>query len=292
MEKITIFTPTYNRAYILYKLYNSLKQQNNKEFIWMIVDDGSTDNTREIVEIWKNENIIPIEYYYKDNGGKQRAINYGLSKCYTELFCCVDSDDYLVENAIDKILNFWIKNQSTNISGIVSLRGKNNFEPLGTKMPQNKLVTKFNDLYEKYNFKGDTNLIYRTEILKKHPYPVAEGEKFISESYAYLEIDDDYNIILMDEITVICEYLEDGYTKNVYKLLKNNPKGYMKSKIQTAKHNKKIINKYLETIKYYSACKCLKYNGISKAPSKLLYIAAIIPGELVYYLYFKREKDY
>jgi len=102
-KRITVFTPTYNRAYILNRLYESLKKQSSKSFLWLIIDDGSTDNTEELVNAWIRENIIEIRYYKQENGGKQRAHNKAVELCDTELFICVDSDDYLTENAIEGV---------------------------------------------------------------------------------------------------------------------------------------------------------------------------------------------
>ena len=103
-EKLTIFTPTYNRAYTLKKLYASLIEQINQNFEWLIVDDGSTDNTEEVVKQWVDEKKITIRYFKQRNGGKQRAHNKGVEICNTELFICVDSDDYIVKDSVDKIL--------------------------------------------------------------------------------------------------------------------------------------------------------------------------------------------
>lgn len=287
--QLTIFTPTYNRAYILPKLYESLVGQSSKDFEWLIVDDGSTDNTRELVNQWIQDNQIHIRYLYQENAGKQIAMNLGADNCSTSLFDCVDSDDYLVPNAVESILDFWMNNKNEQVAGIVSLRGKTESESItGKYMPQGVSQCHFVELYEKHKFSGDTNLVYRTDIIKKFPYKVFPGEKFIGESAQYLQIDREYQMLLMDKITVICEYIEDGYTKNVYSLLKKNPKGYRYLKGLDFTMHHSLKNKYLEMIKYCSAdIMCKDHKGFGESPSKFAYILAYFPGVLAYIRYFK-----
>ena len=279
-EKISVFTPTFNRAYILSRLYDSLIKQTNKSFIWIIVDDGSTDNTEEFVKIWQEERKIQIKYYKQENGGKQRAHNKGVEVCDTELFICVDSDDYLIEDAIQILIETWdgIENKQ-NISGIVGLRGKDKDTALGTRMPKNLDKASLNDLYKKHGFRGDTALLFRTDILKKFPFYVVEGEKFIGEGYIYLQIDQNYSLYLLNKIIYICEYLEDGYTTNVRKLIKKNPKGYMVLNKQSALYSESIKGKYESSIKYMIGCILSnEKQSIMNAPYKILAILSYPPA--------------
>lgn len=289
-KSLTIFTPAYNRAYTLPKLYESLVAQTSKDFIWLIVDDGSTDNTKDLVSKWQTEGKIEIEYYYQDNGGKQRAMNLGFQKASTELFDCVDSDDYMKENAVADIIDFWNKNKDKKIAGIISLRGKSETVPLsGSYFPKDVYSIHFFDLYEKYGFKGDTNLIYCTDILKQYPYHVFPGEKFIGESAQYLQIDESYKMLLLNEICVVCDYRNDGYTKNVAKLLKNNPQGYRYLKGLNYQHSKTIKKKISEMIKYCCASfMCHDHKGLKLAPSKLMYVLLYLPGLLCYYVFYRK----
>ena len=121
-KKITVFTPTYNRAYCLYKCYESMKRQTSKDFEWLIIDDGSSDRTGELVKGWiKEENSFPIRYIYKKNGGMHTAYNVAYENIDTELAMNIDSDDYLTDTAIEDILNFWKKNKKENVGGIYAL---------------------------------------------------------------------------------------------------------------------------------------------------------------------------
>ena len=228
-EKIslTVFTPTYNRAHTLPVLYESLKRQTSKDFVWLIVDDGSTDTTEELVSGWIKENIVQIVYEKQENGGKMKAHNRGAELCDTELFVCVDSDDFLTGNAVSAIIEKWkVTPNKESLSGIIAYRAIKNQEG------EFKVVCRFpylNDakLYLLYRdgFNGDTTIIFRTEILKQFPFPIFEGEKFIPETIMYNQMDRRYNWTLMDEALTLCEYMPDGYTQNSKNLYNKNPKG-------------------------------------------------------------------
>ena len=288
ITKLTIFTPTYNRAYTLPKLYESLAGQTNKNFIWLIVDDGSIDETKSLVSEWKKKKLIEIEYIFQSNGGKMRAHNLGVRHCNTDLFMCVDSDDFLKENAVEEILKISDEVLSKKtLSAIVAYKGKNESELIGNTFPKGIKLSSLNDLYRK-GFKGDTSLIFKTNILKQYLFPEIDGEKFITEDYVYSQIDEKYKMLLLPEIIIICSYLEDGYTKNALRLIMKNPKGvlmYYNLKIRLAKS----IKEKVEFIVRYSAIgKLVKNRGaFSKCNSKLLYILCY-PIAMFYYL--KKKK--
>lgn len=234
---ITIFTPTYNRAYIIKNLYDSLLSQTNQEFEWLIVDDGSNDNTKSTIEGFIKEDKIQIRYYFKKNGGKHTAINKGIQLAERELFFIVDSDDYLKNNAIEIILNEWtnIKNDH-RFSGICFRKIEfKSGKILGKKLPSYKVDTDIFTLMRKYKVLGDKAEVFRTEYLKKYHFPEISNEKFMSELYVWMELFRNNQMRFIDEGIYYCEYLEDGYTKNMNKLLKSNPIGSMM-------YYKKIIN--------------------------------------------------
>lgn len=288
---ITIFTPTYNRAYKIHKLYKSLLNQTNKNFKWLIVDDGSNDNTSELIKSWINENLIEIKYVFQENGGKQRAHNYGVSLCDTELFLCVDSDDYLTNNAVDELLQKWHSiNDKTNICGIVAMIGYTENMPVKGWLPVNIKYSTLTDLYNKYNFKGDTLLLYRSDILKLYPFIVAEGEKFIGENYVYLQIDQKYKLYLLHKILYICEYLPDGYSLNVKKIIRQNPKGYMALKRLEVSYSKNLKLKYINSIKYMVGCILSREkHPIKNSSSRVLATLAFIPALIYIILKYKRK---
>lgn len=289
---ITVFTPTYNRAYTLVRLYKSLVEQEYSKLVWLIVDDGSTDNTEELIQQFISEKLIEINYYKQKNGGKQRAMNVGFVKCKTDLFMCVDSDDYLNKDAIKNIASKWEAEYRgrEEIAGIISVKGKNDHEPLNTFLPDIK-ETKQMWVYTKYRFKGDLDLVYRTDVINKYSFHVFDDEKFIGETYVFNKIDEKYNLLVLNTITSICEYLQDGYTKNVRKLLKNNPKGYRLLKYENALHNEKIRFRFAEMIKYCTAdIICGDGQGFKQCKLKLYYILAFLPGLIIYLLFYKNIK--
>uniref|UniRef100_UPI002175FEAF glycosyltransferase family 2 protein n=1 Tax=Bacillus thuringiensis TaxID=1428 RepID=UPI002175FEAF len=201
MENLTIFTPTYNRGYLIQRCYESLCRQSNKNFVWLIVDDGSTDNTEQIINSFIKEKKIKIIYFKQKNSGKQVAHNTGVLMCTTKIFVCVDSDDYLSDNAVQLIYDTWDKIESDRkLAGIIALKGNNFSEVVGTEMPKNIEKSSIFNLYEKHKFKGDAMLVFKTDILKKHLFPVFEGEKFITEAVVYDQISQKYEMKLLNEV--------------------------------------------------------------------------------------------
>ncbi len=287
---ITIFTPTYNRAYILHRLYNSLLKQTDKKFEWVVVDDGSTDNTESLLKSWIEENKVNIRYFKQENQGKMIAHNKGVEEAKGELFVCVDSDDYLTPEATKAIQEKWdiVKNKKKCV-GIVGSRIYENGNFVGTGMPKNLEYATLRDLSLKYKYKGDTILVYRTEIIKKYKFPKIEGEKFIPEGYLYDKIDQEGELAIIQEKLYVCEYLPDGYTANTARLIKNNPKGY----ILVAEQRLKISNTIGQKIK--CAAKIILGNWlanqkgyIKKSSNKLIMILALPFAYIVYIAKYKK----
>lgn len=249
---ITVFTPTYNRAYTLERLYQSLCRQSSKEFLWLIVDDGSTDNTEEMVRQWIEKDEIPIEYCRQKNSGKPEAHNKGVALANTELFVCVDSDDYLADDAVSKILSFWRRIRSTNIIGILAFRGYGDGRSI-TKYSLSKETTgKLRELYRNKIISGDTMLVYRTELLKRYCFPHFENEKFVPEAYLYDQLDENGELFVLPQVLYIGEYLEDGYTRNMAKTIADNPHGYLAWVSQRLKKDRKKRDRIMDTIRYIS----------------------------------------
>lgn len=227
---LTVFTPTYNRRKYLERAYDSLKRQTVKDFMWIIVDDGSSDDTKEYVDKWIEENELKIRYTYVPNGGKMRAHNIGAKMCETELFVCLDSDDYLVDDAVEVIEKEWKiatagwkkREDSRELGGIIAHKGKSNTDLLsGCEFP----VSGYHGLFELYlnGYRGETTLVFKTEVIQKFPFPEIEGEKYVPEDYIYDKIDVEYEYIVLDKIITVCEIVSEGYTDSVIKLKHNNP---------------------------------------------------------------------
>lgn len=248
---ITIFTPTYNRAHTLPKLYDSLKKQSCKSFEWLIVDDGSTDNTKTLVDSWKNENNgFKISYSWKENGGKPRAINYALGYIKTIFVFIIDSDDFLVEDAVEFLVKQADLMLDSDLVGIGVLRGdelrKAYLEPL---IPKNSWVDVTNLERERYGFNYDANEMYRVSILKRYPFAEWPGEKFLPEAVSLNRIAlDGYKLRWWNKVLVISHYFEDGMTKGAWNLLKNNPMGYAIAYNESLKYPGLSFRKKINTI--------------------------------------------
>ncbi|WP_312208446.1 glycosyltransferase family 2 protein [Empedobacter sp.] len=277
---LTIFTPTYNRADFLEKLYNSLKPQNNLEFEWLIVDDGSSDNTEEVIYTFSKENIININYIKQKNFGKHIAINTGVQNAKGNYFFIVDSDDYLVENAIEKIFENLPKiNNREDICGLIFNRINNEGKTIGGENEYNLLETSLYHLKFKYRLISDKAEIFKTEILRKYPFPYFENEKFSPEALIMYKMSGKYKILYINEGIYVGEYLDGGLTSNITKIRMNSPKAttlYYKEHFERAEN---IIEKLKCAINYYR----FRYNdsfNIEDLPFP--YLAFKIAGYLMY----------
>lgn len=225
----TVFTPTYNRAYILENLYNSLKRQTVKDFEWVVVDDGSTDNTEELFAKWLNEqNDFNITYHKVVNGGKHRAINKGITLSKGKMFFIVDSDDYLTDNAIERLMYYerTIADYD-DFSGISGLRGYNKETAIG-QYNHCKYIDADNLQREKFNLTGDKAECYYLDILKRFNFPEISNEKFLAECIVWNEIAfSGYKIRWFNEIIYLGNYLDDGYTRRGERLLLENPVNFL-----------------------------------------------------------------
>lgn len=251
--KITVFTPTYNRAYTLPKLYESLKRQKFTDFEWVIVDDGSTDNTADVVSRMIEESpVFCIQYLRTENGGKHRAINRAIDLAQGELFFLVDSDDWLPDDSleyIDQIESGIPTEQKNNFAGIYGLKCHLNNEIIGRTFQGEKLDINFLQR-NKYGIRGDKAEVYYTRVLKQYPFPEIEGEKFLTERIVWDKIAyDGYLIRFFNHNVYYCEYLEDGLTHGGYALYANNPKQWALAIYQDYRFG--LMNWYHTSIQIY-----------------------------------------
>ena len=278
---LTIFTPTYNRAYILHQAYKSLCRQTTHDFIWLIVDDGSTDETKELVQTWIEENKISIRYYYQPNGGKMRAHNWGVRLCDTELFVCLDSDDYLVDDAVETILTLWNSlEEKQGLAGIVAYKGKDTQHTMfGEAFPEVRIDT-LQELYQK-GFFGENTLVHRRDVLLQFPFPEIEGEKFIPEAVVYDKIDLLYQLYVFPKILMICKYRNDGLSYAIEELRMNNPKGWLLYYQQKIQYSQVSILHYKYIAHAICFCWRLKLNPFQQIPASKIEIAAGFIGAIM-----------
>ena len=226
MPALTVFTPTYNRADRLGRAYESLKQQTNKDFCWLIVDDGSTDDTAGAVRAMQEDKLVDIKYIYRENGGKMRAHNTGVMACDTPLFLCLDSDDTLTAAAVEQILRTWKEAEGRDeYAGIIAYKGESKEKPIyGNVFPKTEDCS-FRELYRR-GFKGETTLVFRTDLLKADLFPEIEGEKYVPEDVVYDRIDEGHIFRVLPEILTVCELVEEGYTARAEDLRREAPTGW------------------------------------------------------------------
>lgn len=227
MKTITVFTPTYNRAHLLPRLYESLVNQTNQDFVWMVVDDGSTDGTKELVEKWQKAAKIGIEYHYKANGGMHTGHNLAYQLIETELNVCIDSDDYMPSDAVQKIIDTWQGVDNSLIAGIIGLDADKDMNVLGTYMPKGVEYGSLAELYFKYKGKGDKKIVLKTEIVKQYPeYPEYENEKLVPLGILYFLIDQKFKMIYSNDVLCVVDYQEEGSTRTIMKQYKQSPRGF------------------------------------------------------------------
>ncbi|MBW1298768.1 glycosyltransferase family 2 protein [Aquimarina litoralis] len=296
MKTITVFTPTYNRAYCLHKCYESLIKQSNQDFVWLIIDDGSTDDTESLVASWIKEGKIDIQYHYQENQGMHGGHNAAYRLTETLLNVCIDSDDCIGEEAIEKILVAWEKiKDKPEFAGLVGLDADPDGKIIGTKIPEHIKETTLYDLYNVHKVLGDKKLVYRTEVVKKYPsYPIFEGERFVPLGYLYQLIDQDYTLFPINEVLCEVEYMQDGSSMNILKQYRRHPKGFAFSRKSRMKLAENFKDKFKNAIHYVSSAIFTK-NGsfISESPKKLTTILAIPFGILLnLYIRYKTKGEF
>lgn len=278
--RLTIFTPAYNRAHTLPRTYESLCDQDCKDFIWLIVDDGSADNTAELVKAWQSrDNGFDIQYIYKENGGMHTAHNTAYANIFTELNTCIDSDDKLAPGAVGKILSKWEQVKDMGYAGIIALDADFDGKILGKGFPEGLTETSVIGYYMAGG-SGDKKLVYRTDIIKSYPeYPVFEGEKYVSLSYKYRLIDQDYKMAVLDDVLCNVEYQPDGSSNTMWRQYLRNPKGWAfwrKVRMQYPESQKRTV---IDCIHYVSSSILAKNpRYISESPKKLLTVLCTPAG--------------
>ena len=284
MPQFCVFTPTYNRAYCLPRLYKSLASQSCFDFEWLVVDDGSSDGTKALIDSLIEIAPFKIVYVAVENGGKQRAMNLAASLTACPMFMCVDSDDWLDARAIEVFSRYWEgAKRDGSLAGLICPRRVVENEKV-LKSPAMPNIVRCNawDLYERYHFSGDALHVYRTQLMREFPSPVADGEHFISEGYYINSIAKHFDLLIVPEALQFGEYLPDGYTAHAKKLAVDNPCGYLKNKALAAEMSKTIKGKLENTTLYLVGCRLAgKKGAIREAPNQALAFLCYSPSSLV-----------
>lgn len=270
---ITVFTPTYNRAHLLPRLYESLCKQTFKDFEWVIVDDGSVDETRKIVSSFVHDNQSSpqggirggLRYFYQENGGKHRAINHGVKEAKGELFFIADSDDWLPENALEIVAEEFekIKDDKT-IAGVAGLDCYDNGGVVGSGLPKETIDCNAIDIRLKYQVTGDLKEVFRTDVIREFPFPEIEGERFCPEQLVWFRIAQKYKLHYFNKPIYIAEYQEQGITSGITNARMNSPVASMMCYQELNSYDVPFSHKIKAAINYWRFRFC--YKGTSEKP--------------------------
>ena len=298
MVDLTVFTPAYNRADLLPRLYESLKKQTSRNFKWLIIDDGSTDNTAELVQEWKNKTSdFEINYVYKKNGGLHTAYNEAIARLDTELAVCIDSDDYMPDDAVQLITDFWQNNGSDEFGGITGLDMRENGDIIGGLLPDRKTINLIGLLTEKYNIpNADRKHVVRSDLYKSvAPMTVYENEKNFNPHYMHLQISMEYDLLVLNKSLCVVEYQDGGMTNNMIKQYYSSPNSFAQiRRLYLSFENTPLTFRLKTAVHYVSSCLLAKQKHIVRnSPRKLCVIVAFPLGFLLSrFIDYKYKRNY
>ena len=296
MVTLTVFTPVYNRAHTLPRTYESLCIQDCKDFMWLIIDDGSTDGVESLIREWqKKDNGFEIQYIYKENGGMHTAHNVAYEHIVTELNTCIDSDDWMPADAIEKIEKTWNRIKDKGYVGIMGIDCYENGDCVGGAFPKNVTEMYLYEKLTKYEIPGDKKMIHRTDLLKKvAPMPTFDGEKNFNPSYMMYQLDQFGKLYVTNDCFCIVDYQPDGMSSNIYKQYRNSPNSFAETrKLYLQFPNTSAIFKLRHSIHYISSCILAKnfVNGILKSPYPGYAVLALIPSLMLTVLVMLKTRD-
>lgn len=266
----SVFTPTYNRAKTIGRTYEYLCKQTLSNFEWIIVDDGSTDNTEYIIQRWIQESEINIVYVKQVNGGKHRAFNKAVQMAKGEIFICLDSDDYYIESALEIIYSYHLKHKDNPLLAGFSCNSLDlHGNLIGTSLPADELIVSHYNLYHQFLVQGDKGLIYYTRILKEYPFPEIENEYFVTEALVLNRISLRYKICCIKQGLEIKNYQKDGLSSKYRNLCLKNPKGYALYINEQNYFNLSLLDYIMNTARY------VNYSLFAKKKFRSIYNGAI-----------------
>lgn len=287
MSTLTIITPTYNRAKLLPKLYGSLVRQTNPDFDWLVVDDGSGDGTSDLIRQYREEKKIRIFYERQENAGKHTALNRGIAMIESELTFIVDSDDYLPENAVETILSCHGRYKNTpNLCGYSFLRCHSDGRVNTAYFPEDGKIDTYLHVRINGGIGGDKAEVFYTDILKKYPFPVFAGEKYMPEDVVWMQMSGPYEMVHINKNVYICDYLEGGLTNTGRKMKIHSPKGMvLRSKVYLENRETCLKVRVKMMMLYLIYGHFAGYTGKqlwAQIPNKLLYAVCCLPSFVLY----------
>lgn len=284
---LTIITPTYNRADHLQSLYKSLRSQTNMNFKWLVVDDGSTDDTEQVIQEFIADEQINIQYVKRENGGKHRALNTGIAAIETELTFIVDSDDHLPEDAVEIILMYHDKYRNTpELCGYSFLRCDEDGSVNTAYFKKDEEISSYRDVRINGNIGGDKAEVFYTKILKQFPFPEYNGEKFLPEDLVWMQMSGPYRMVHINRCIYIGEYLDGGLTRSGRSMKIHSPKGMMvRSEVylnDTGVCLKVKVKMMMLYIIYGKFAELSTRELYDRSTLKMLYLSLILPSILIY----------
>lgn len=299
---LTIFTPSYNRADLLPRGYEALLRQTSHDFCWIIIDDGSKDNTRELIRSWfdpatkkedgdhiigvsKDAPWLHMHYCYKENGGLHTGYNKAIELMDTEICVCIDSDDYMPDDAVELIVDFWNKNRSEDLSGFIGLDYYINGGPIGGPIEEVTTPIHFSEINSKLKHKGDTKIVMRVDLLKNvAPQPTFPGEKNFNPIYMIWKLDRMHPFLTINKNLCFVDYQEGGMTYNIFRQYTSSPNSFAALRLVAMNQPKISLTRYLMENLHYVSDKILagKTTEVFKeGTNKLLMCLLLIPGWLL-----------
>ena len=283
MKTLTVFTPAYNRAHTIGRTYESLCRQTSNDFEWLVIDDGSQDNTEELVNGWICEGRIPIRYIKQKNQGMHGAHNTAYANIATELNVCIDSDDWMPDDAVERMVNFWKENGSEKYAGIVGLDQRADGSIIGSRFSDSLRETTLSGYYAAGG-SGDKKLVYRTDVVKKYPqYPLFPGERYVGLAYLYMLIDSDYELLVLNAPLVVVEYQAEGSSNSMYRQYWNNPRGFAFYRKTEMCMSPGLKRRFISCVHYVSSCIISgERDWLKSSPKKLMTLMAAPMGVALY----------
>ena len=293
---LTVFAPTYNRAHLIGRVYESLCQQTCQDFEWLVIDDGSTDNTREVIAQYIAEQRIAIRYIWKENGGLYTGYNTAYANITSPLNVCIDSDDFMPENAVELILQTWNERGGEQYAGIIGLDFyADKKQPIGGYFPKELEEVFLYDLKIRYIHPEDVKQVMRTDLMQKvAPLIGFSGEKDFNPYYMLLQVGNNRPMLVLNQNLCFVDYQPTGMASNIYKQYIRSPRSFMKMRILEMKMKRNNLRNLLRVnIHYVASCLIVQHrNWLLDSPKKLLTILMTPWGFLLYLLILWKNRNH
>lgn len=294
MKTLTVFTPTFNRAHTLGRLYESLCTQTCKDFEWLVIDDGSTDGTNSLVESFLSDGRISVRYIVKENGGLYTGYNTAYANIGTELNVCVDSDDYMPDNAVELIVKTWRERGADRYAGIIGLDFYAGTDrPIAGYFPDEMTECYYPDLYIKRIHRGDSKQVMRTDLMKRvSPQIGFEGEKNFNPVYMLLQVCDEYPLLVLNKNLCYVDYQNgDSMSGAIFRQYMDSPRSFAKLRLlEMGLKRSTVINRFRSAVHYIASSIIAKDgNWLKNTPYKLITLFAA-PFGLCLYVYIVYKK--